>query len=242
MWRRDERRVRAGRRETLRVRVLEDVVLRAVLEVIQIGVKWWRVRPLEHVVALGLEPVERLLGTVRAVPRGGVRLAVGRVGTTAAGQLGLRERHIRSRTGNIALEAVHVVLFSAAVNRVDPKPGAVATSGRAGRHPIRDLEVCEAVPNARLVDTEYGEVFWLNLGHVRFVCDGERAALQVVETGRVHRTAREGVSAAGIVAIPHIAARGGLEERRLALVTGELGCGGFPCGKLEDVAGVGRIV
>ena len=66
---------------------------------------------MEHtdVVALCLEPVERLLGAVRAVPRGSDMLAVIRVGTTAAGHLGRRERHIRGRAGDVALEAVHII-------------------------------------------------------------------------------------------------------------------------------------
>ena len=50
--------------------------------------------------------------------------------------------------------------------RVDPEPGAVAASGRTGWHPFWDLEVREAGPDAGLVDAEYREVFWLNLGHI----------------------------------------------------------------------------
>ena len=63
------------------------------------------------------------------------------------------------------------VLFQTHLNktntyRMDPKPGAVATSGRAGRHPLWDLEVREARPDASLVNAEDSEVLGLNLGHV----------------------------------------------------------------------------
>ena len=58
----------------------------------------------------------------------------------------------------------------------------------------------------------------------------------------MHGTAGEGVSAAGIVTIPHVAARGGLEERCFALVTRKLGRGGLACGQLEDIPRVGRVV
>ena len=62
-------------------------------------------------------------------------------------------------------------LFTAAVLRVNPEPGADATSFGTGRHSRRDLEVGGFVPNACLVYAEDGEVFRLDLGDVRFVCD-----------------------------------------------------------------------
>ena len=48
-------------------RVLKDVVLRPVEEVVQISVVWRVIGTLEHIVALRLIPVERLLWTVRAI-------------------------------------------------------------------------------------------------------------------------------------------------------------------------------
>ena len=129
--------------------------------------------------------------------------------------------------------------------RVDPEPGAMAATRRAGRHPLRDLEVREAVPDTGVVDAEYSEVFWLNLGHVRFVGDGEGAALQVVEPRRVHRPARETPVArrAGVIALADIGvALGRRPVRRKTLVAGELGRGGLSRGKLEDISGIGRVV
>ena len=54
----------------------------AVEEVVQVGVERRGVRPLEHVVALGLVPIQGLLRTVRAVGRVG-RAAKIRVVATA---------------------------------------------------------------------------------------------------------------------------------------------------------------
>ena len=58
----------------------------------------------------------------------------------------------------------------------------------------------------------------------------------------MHSTTGEGVSATRVVAVPHVATRGGLEEGCLALVTGKLGCGGLANRKLEDVSSVGGVV
>lgn len=60
-WRRCSR----GRSRT----VLEDVILRAVQEVVQIVVKGWAVLTFEHVVLLFLVPVKGLFSTDRAVGR-----------------------------------------------------------------------------------------------------------------------------------------------------------------------------
>jgi hypothetical protein len=48
-------------------RVFKDVVLRPVMEVVQVQVERWCIGTLEHIVALRLIPVERLLRTVRAI-------------------------------------------------------------------------------------------------------------------------------------------------------------------------------
>ena len=49
--------------------VLEDVVLSAVAEVVQVLVKRRGIITLEHVAPLLLKPVERRLCTIRAIPR-----------------------------------------------------------------------------------------------------------------------------------------------------------------------------
>ena len=48
-------------------RVFKDVILRPVMEVVQILVERWCIGTLVHVVALRLIPVERLLRTIRAI-------------------------------------------------------------------------------------------------------------------------------------------------------------------------------
>lgn len=48
-------------------RVFKDVPLRPVMEVVQVLVEWWCICTLEHIVALRLIPVERLLWTIRAI-------------------------------------------------------------------------------------------------------------------------------------------------------------------------------
>ena len=48
-------------------RVFKDVILRPVMEVVQILVERWCIGTLVHIVALRLIPVERLLRTIRAI-------------------------------------------------------------------------------------------------------------------------------------------------------------------------------
>ncbi len=184
-----------------------------------------------YVVLLLLEPVEWLLSSVRAVSWCSVRLAIVGVSATATGKLGLRERDVRRRVRHLALESIHVVwrkrlsaesewrrtpghtLFPAAVVRVDPEPSAVASVLRARRHPRGNLKIREPSPYAGLVDAEDSEVLRLDLRHVRFVRDGQRAALEVVEVHRMHRPAGEAAIGrrAWVVTLAHVATRGRCE-------------------------------
>ena len=73
-------------------------------------------------------------------------------------------------------------LFTTALLGVNPEPSADTTSFRTWRHPRRDLEVGVFIPDACMVYTEDGEIFRLDLVDVRFVCDRQRASLQVPQT------------------------------------------------------------
>lgn len=215
-------------------------MLCAVEEVVEICVEGRRVVALEHVVPFLLEPVERLLRTPGAVAEVGLGPIVVRVGAAAAGDLRLSESDVGRCTGHVAAEAVHVVLFATTVRRMNPKPRADATALRTGRHPSRDLEVREAVPHAGLVDTEDGEVLWLDVGDVRLVCDRECASLEIVKTsGVVLRRRRAGTR---VVAILDVSSRVGGEEGGGALVAGDLRRHRPACGQLEDVTVIRRVV
>jgi hypothetical protein len=48
-------------------RVFEDVILRPIMEVVQVQIERWCIGTLFHIVALCLIPVERLLRTIRAI-------------------------------------------------------------------------------------------------------------------------------------------------------------------------------
>ena len=67
------------------------------------------VRTTTYIISFLLEPIKRLLRTVGAVAGYSVRLAIGGVRTAAAGDLCLRERHVRRGPGDVAAEPVHVV-------------------------------------------------------------------------------------------------------------------------------------
>ena len=66
-FRRTTGRCRCRRRRARVGPVFKNVVLRPVVEVVQVLVERRRVCALQHIVALRLIPVERLLGTIRAV-------------------------------------------------------------------------------------------------------------------------------------------------------------------------------
>ena len=108
------------------VRILEDIVLGTITEVVEVGVKGWgkvtlvhlmEVLSIEllvryagtHVVSLLLEPVKRVLGTVRTVTRRSGRNAVSRVSTASAGDLWCGQRNVRCRPSDVALESGHII-------------------------------------------------------------------------------------------------------------------------------------
>lgn len=62
-----------------------------------------------YVVSFLLEPVEGVLGTIRAVAGRGVHNTVGWIGTTSTGDLWLGQGNGRGRSGDVALESVHIV-------------------------------------------------------------------------------------------------------------------------------------
>ena len=116
------------------VRILKNVVLGTIAEIIEIGVEWWGVCPLvhlavtvrawlwfvgcaetTHVISLGLEPVKWVFGTVSAVAGCSFHDTVSRVGAASAGDLGFGQRDVRRRSSNIALEPGHIV-YTAKMN------------------------------------------------------------------------------------------------------------------------------
>ena len=156
-----------------------------------------------YVVSFLLEPVEGVLGTIRAVAGRGVHNTVGWVGTTSTGDLWLGQGNGRGRSGDVALESVHVVynqpmsdavslepfaeekkrtLLTTAVRGVDPEPGAMTPFRGARRHVSGNLEISEPRPHACLVYAEDGKVLWLNSPDIRLVSDGESTSSQIVET------------------------------------------------------------
>ena len=115
---------------------------------------------------------------------------------------------------------------------------------RTWRHPLRDLKVREPMPHTRVVHAEHCEVLRPDLVHIALVCDGESAPLKIVESRRVHRSAREAPVArrAGIIALGDVSvALRRCPVRRKALVTRELRCRGLASREFEDVSWVGRV-
>lgn len=185
------------------VRILEDIVLGTITEVVEVGVKGWGKVTLVHVVSLLLEPVKRVLGTVRTVTRRSGRNAVSRVSTASAGDLWCGQRNVRCRPSDVALESGHIILFATTVGGVDPEPCTVAPSRRARRHSFGDLEIGEPGPYTRLVYAEYGKVLGLDGSDVGLVGNGEGASSQIVETSSVNGSQR-GIGT-GIISLPYIA-------------------------------------
>lgn len=115
------------------VRILEDIVLSTITEVVEVGVKGWGKSTLvhlmeflstkllvrcagTHVVSLLLEPVERVLGTVCTVAGCIGGNAVSRVSTAPAGDLWCGQRNVRSRSSDVALESGHIIYTRQQVN------------------------------------------------------------------------------------------------------------------------------
>ena len=112
-------------------------------------------------------------------------------------------------------------LLSSTVLRVDPEPSADAFAVRARGHASRDGELGEARPHAGLVDTEHGKVLGLRRVEVVLVSDGQSAALDVVDAGRV--VFARWAAGARVVAVADIAALGRCKEVGRALVAADLG-------------------
>ena len=108
------------------VRILKDVILGTVAEIVEVFVSRWGVGTLvhlmaavrtglrfmceeTHVISFLLEPVEGVLGTVSAVAGRRVHYTVSWIGTASTRDRWLGQRHGRGRSGDIALESVHVV-------------------------------------------------------------------------------------------------------------------------------------
>ena len=206
----------AGSRDGI-VRILEDIVLGTITEVVEVGVKGWGKSTLVHlmeflstelpvrcartyVVSLLLEPVERVLGTVRTVARCSSLNPVSRVSTTSAGELWCGQGNVRCRSSDVALESGHIIyapadksrctagtvgkkltLFATAVGGVDPEPCAMAPSRRARRHSCGDLEIGEPGPYTRLVYAEDDKVLGFDGSDIGLVGNSEGASSQIVE-------------------------------------------------------------
>jgi len=101
----------AGRRDGV-VRIVKDVVLGAIAEIVEVCVKGWGVGTLVHVISFLLEPVEGTLGAVSAITGRGVHNTVSRVSTTSARELRCGHRNVRGSSSDVALEPGHIVLLA----------------------------------------------------------------------------------------------------------------------------------
>jgi len=183
---------------------IENIVLCAVFKIVLVRVERRVVRILEHVVALGLVPIQWLLRTPCAIGRV-VRGPI-RVGTAATGDLSWGQRGGRHGTGHVAPETHHVHLLRARVRPVYPEPRANTPAFRALRHLRWDLEVRVQRPHARLVHAEYSDVLRFDLCDVRVVCDAQRAAAEIVDAvGVEFRRGLAGTRIVWVVEIPQVA-------------------------------------
>lgn len=136
-----------------------------------------------------------------------MHLAIGWIGTTPSGYLRLSESNIRHAASYVASEAVHVILLPAAVRRVYPEPCTDTPALGAWWHGRRHLEIGEACPDARLVDTEHSEVFRLYLRDITLVGDCQGAAEEIVDAFRVPLThVRAGTWIVGVVRVTDVSA------------------------------------
>lgn len=212
------------------------------MEVVQVVVERRGVRPLEHVVALLLVPIQGLLRAVRAVGRVGWVAKI-RIVTTTTGDLSRRQWGGRHGTLHVALEAIHVHLLRARVCLVDPEPRARALAVWALGHLLRDGEARVQIPHARVVYAEYGEILWLDLRDVRLVRDAQRAAAEIVDAVGVEF--RRGLAGARIVRVALVAlvATGAARPvGRRVFVAGYLEVNLASDRQLHNVLRVGRMV
>ena len=90
---------------------------------------------------------------------------------------------------------------------MNPKEGTSAHVVRARGHLVWDTEIGVSIPNTGLVDAEHGEVLGLDLRGVTLVRNGQGAALDVAQPGRVEfRGGRARAGGVGIVGVLDIAA------------------------------------
>ena len=123
---------------------------------------------------------------------------------------------------------------------MNPEPRADAPASRARRHPLWNLEVREAIPNARVIHTEYSEVLRLNLSNITLVRNAQRTAVEVIDaSGMVFA---HGASWARIITILDVTAWGGRKVRGGALIACKFCCSGLASWKLEEVAGVWWVI
>ena len=158
-----------------------------------------------HVVALGLEPIHWLLGTLVAL--GKIASAPEWVSTTSRAQAGLG-RYLFGTSGFIRLlvevepvtlhrkpfmytagrmnDISHTALKNTltlgrtAVLGMDPMPRTDAAVFGTSRHVLWNLEGSVDSPNALVVNTENGQILRLDAVHVGGVCNGEGTTLQVI--------------------------------------------------------------
>lgn len=168
------------------VRILEDIVLSTITEVVEVSVEGWGKGAFIHVVLFLLEPVEGALGTVSAVSGGSVRDTVSGVSTAPTRELCFGQRDIRGRSSDVTLETGHIILLTTTVGRVNPEPRAVTPSWGTRRHVLWDLEIREPGPHAGLVHAEDDKVLRFDSRNIGLVGDGKSTSGQIIETGSVN--------------------------------------------------------
>ena len=65
---------------------------------------------------------------------------------------------------------------------MDPMPGTDTAAIGARRHLCGNREGGVEVPNTPVVNAENGQIFRLEAVHIRSVCNGESATLQVIDS------------------------------------------------------------
>jgi hypothetical protein len=114
----------------------------------------------EHVITLGLEPIQRLLSAL---------VAFGDITGAPFGNLWLLDGRIRGRASDLASEAVHEHLGRTAVHGMNPMPSTDTATLWARRHILGNLEGGVDGPNALMVDAENGQILGLDAVHVRSI-------------------------------------------------------------------------
>jgi len=185
-------------------------VVRGVILVIEhlqepLSISFVRWSQTTHVVTLGLEPIQWLLGTLVAL--GKIPSAPRWISTTLRMQAGLglylfgtsgfimevsevepvtlhRKpfMYTASKMDNVSHIAFEnpLTLGRTAVLGMDPMPSTDAAAIGASRHVLWNLEGSVDSPNALVVNAENGQILGLDAVHVGSVCNGEGTTLQVI--------------------------------------------------------------